>query len=91
MRQPWAISSLTGYLDLEQEYLTNGSASSHAGSFFVVQGGYARKDFTQEFRVTSDFDGPLNFLLGGYYFNEKVDQQSAIKFGNQAVEHGDRR
>jgi len=44
--------------------------------------------FTQEFRVTSDFDGPLNFLIGGYYFNEKVDQQSAIKFGTQFRPYG---
>ena len=28
------------------------------------------KTFTQEVRVTSDFDGPFNFLLGGFYFNE---------------------
>src|SRR3546814_15683307 len=38
--------------------------------------------FTQEVRLTSDFDGPINFLLGGYYFNEKVNQQSAIKTGD---------
>lgn len=39
--------------------------------------------FTQEFRIASDFDGPLNFLLGGYYFNEKIDQQNDIRFGSQ--------
>ena len=61
------VSSLTGYLDLDQSYLTNGSASSYAGSFFVVQGGYGRKDFTQEFRLTSDFSGSFNFLLGAFY------------------------
>ncbi len=45
--------------------------------------------FTQEIRLTSDFDGPLNFLIGGYYFNEKVDQQSAIKFGSDFRDYGD--
>jgi iron complex outermembrane recepter protein len=39
--------------------------------------------FTQELRIASDFDGPLNFLLGGYYFNEKIDQQNDIRFGSQ--------
>ncbi|MBD3813896.1 MAG: TonB-dependent receptor, partial [Betaproteobacteria bacterium] len=39
------------------------------------------KTFTQEFRVASDFDGPLNFLLGGFYFNEKINQDSALTTG----------
>jgi len=37
--------------------------------------------FTQELRVASDFDGPLNFLLGGFYFNEDVKQDSALTTG----------
>ena len=39
------------------------------------------RTFTQEFRIASDFDGPLNFLLGGYYFDEKVDVANDIEFG----------
>ncbi|TCJ39445.1 TonB-dependent receptor [Parafrankia sp. BMG5.11] len=39
------------------------------------------KTFTQEFRIASDFDGPLNFLLGGFYFDEKVTQDSALTTG----------
>ena len=37
--------------------------------------------FTQELRVASDFDGPVNFLLGGYYFNEKAKQNSGLDNG----------
>lgn len=37
--------------------------------------------FSQELRLTSSFDGPFNFLLGGYYFNEKIDVSDAITFG----------
>ena len=37
--------------------------------------------FTQELRLISDFDGPLNFLLGGFYFNEKININSALTFG----------
>ncbi|MGB5076792.1 MAG: TonB-dependent receptor, partial [Sphingorhabdus sp.] len=36
---------------------------------------------TQELRITSNFDGPLNFLLGGYYFDEKIRNQQALTFG----------
>ncbi|MEO1710341.1 MAG: TonB-dependent receptor [Pseudomonadota bacterium] len=39
--------------------------------------------FTQEFRVASDFDGPINFLLGGFYFDESIDQTSQINNGTQ--------
>ncbi|UTW55603.1 TonB-dependent receptor [Kordiimonas sp. SCSIO 12610] len=42
------------------------------------------KTFTQEFRVASEFDGPFNFLLGGFYFNESVDQESSLTTGSQA-------
>ncbi|XVJ64447.1 MAG: TonB-dependent receptor [Sphingopyxis sp.] len=45
--------------------------------------------FTQEVRLTSDFDGPLNFLLGGYYFNEKIDQENDIRFGTQFRPYAD--
>lgn len=37
--------------------------------------------FTQELRLTSDFDGPINFLLGGFYFDESVRQDSALSTG----------
>ena len=41
------------------------------------------KTLTQEFRVASDFDGPVNFLLGGYYFDESISQKSQIENGTQ--------
>ncbi len=41
------------------------------------------RTFTQEFRLASNFDGPINFLLGGYYFNEKIDIANDIEYGAQ--------
>ena len=38
--------------------------------------------FTQELRIASDFDGPINFLVGGYYFDEQVDTSDQIVYGN---------
>ncbi|MEM6484568.1 MAG: TonB-dependent receptor [Pseudomonadota bacterium] len=38
--------------------------------------------FTQEIRLTSSFDGPFNFLLGGFYFDEEIDQQTGIFYGD---------
>jgi iron complex outermembrane recepter protein len=37
--------------------------------------------YTQELRLASNFDGPLNFLLGGYYFREQIDIASQLLFG----------
>lgn len=45
--------------------------------------------FTQEVRLASDFDGPLNFIVGGYYFNEDIQQRNAILFGNAFRGYGD--
>jgi outer membrane receptor protein involved in Fe transport len=40
--------------------------------------------FTQELRITTDFDGPINFLLGGFYFDETVTQNSELNIGPAA-------
>ena len=40
------------------------------------------KTFTQELRLASDFDGPLNFLVGGYYFKEDLETNDQILFGD---------
>ena len=36
---------------------------------------------TQELRLTSDFDGPFNFLLGAYYFDEKIGNKQQLLLG----------
>jgi outer membrane receptor protein involved in Fe transport len=41
------------------------------------------RTFTQEFRITSDWDGPINFLLGGFYFDESISQASGVQNGTQ--------
>ena len=46
------------------------------------------RTFTQEFRVASDFDGPFNFLLGGYYFDEKIDINNDIEYGTDFRAYG---
>ncbi|MFA6219476.1 MAG: TonB-dependent receptor [Erythrobacter sp.] len=42
------------------------------------------KTFTEEVRLSSDFDGPFNFLIGGFYFDESVDQDSRLTAGADA-------
>lgn len=45
--------------------------------------------FTQEIRLATDFDGPFNFLIGGFYFNEKINQTNSLSYGTQFRPFGD--
>ena len=40
--------------------------------------------FTQEVRLASNFDGPINFLLGGFYFDEQIDFNNDVILGRDA-------
>ncbi len=37
--------------------------------------------FTQELRLQTSFDGPLNILAGVFYFNEKIHNENQLTFG----------
>jgi len=37
--------------------------------------------FTQELRLQSNGDGPLNWMIGGFYFNEDVDVLNGLDYG----------
>ncbi|MGN7932595.1 TonB-dependent receptor [Sphingopyxis sp. 22461] len=83
-----ALTSITAYRKVQAD--TNQDSDFTSADLIGEKSDNVGIDtFTQEVRLTSDFDGPLNFLIGGYYFNEKVDQQSAIKFGNHFRPYGD--
>ncbi len=83
-----ALTSITAYRKVQAD--TNQDSDFTGADLIGEKSDNVGIDtFTQEVRLTSDFDGPLNFLIGGYYFNEKVDQQSAIKFGQHFRPYGD--
>ncbi|MEO5494868.1 MAG: TonB-dependent receptor [Sphingomonas sp.] len=37
--------------------------------------------YTQEVRLASNFDGPINFLIGGFYFKEDIKSDGSLTFG----------
>lgn len=45
--------------------------------------------FTQELRATTDWDGPLNVLVGAFYFNEKINQSNELFLGSQFRPYAD--
>jgi outer membrane receptor protein involved in Fe transport len=83
-----ALTSITAYRKVKA--LTN-QDSDFTGADLIGENSQdlGIDTFTQELRITSDFDGPFNFLLGGYYFNEKIDQENDIRFGTQFRPYGD--
>jgi iron complex outermembrane receptor protein len=42
------------------------------------------KTFTQELRLATNLDGPINFLVGAFYFNEHIKQANQISWGTAA-------
>lgn len=44
---------------------------------------------TQELRLSTNLDGPVNFLAGMFYFNEKINQANQLLFGTQFRPYAD--
>ena len=75
-----ALTSITSYR--RSNALTSQDSDFSSGDFLGSNTGDIRlKTFTQELRLASKFDGPLNFLIGGYYYDENVAYKNALTFG----------
>ena len=67
----YTIKSITG--QREQEEILASTYTGEAYNLYDASRNSDREQFQQEFRVTSDFDGPLNFVAGAAYYEEDVD------------------
>ncbi|EAQ27607.1 TonB-dependent receptor [Erythrobacter sp. NAP1] len=76
-----SFTSITAYRELENFFLSDIDFTS--ADIATETREQKVETFTQEFRVASDFDGPINFLLGAFYFDETITQDSAIQNGSQ--------
>ena len=76
------LTSITAYREVKAN--TN-QDSDFTGADLIGSNAQQLKinTFTQELRLATDFEGPINFLLGGFYFNEKIDQKNQITVGSQ--------
>ncbi len=79
---PLTFTSITAYRELEN-FLDQDVDFTSARIVTEVRDQKV-KTFTQELRLTSDFDGPINFLLGGFYFDESISQDSRLTTGADA-------
>lgn len=75
-----ALTSVTGYYDTSGERI--------GGSSFQVASGLLNsvidenEQWSQEIRLTSDYEGALNFMLGAFYEKKEIDQQNAVTLGS---------
>lgn len=60
------ITSVTGAYDMDMSSLINGTGTGTSLAF-GLHSEYTNQQLTQELRFTSDFSGPLNFMVGAFY------------------------
>jgi len=72
------LTSVTGYYDVTQKSMTPVNLTTQLGGPFVVQGKMDRNDFTQELRLTSDYSGAWNFMVGAFYQDSETKYLSQI-------------
>jgi len=66
------LTSVTGYYDLETSALIGATYAGQAAPTIAAQKAFSRTDFTQEFRLNSEYSGPLNFSLGAFYQDGEI-------------------
>jgi iron complex outermembrane receptor protein len=79
-----ALTSVTGYYHLNSPSLVNSTHTTAAAPTLSVENYFKRRDITEEVRLSSDFAGPLNFMLGGFYQDGKLVDRVVFR-GNIAV------
>jgi len=64
------LTSVTGYLRLRERFTAN--YNENGFSQFGTASDQLQRQFTQEVRLASSFENPLNFTLGAFYQNAKL-------------------
>lgn len=81
------IKSITAYRDLESEFAHDGDASPYNLSW--VRDFYHQNQFSQEIQIQGvAFDDRLNWIVGGYYFEEDGLNYNPVDFANIDIESG---
>lgn len=76
------LTSVTGFYDLKERNLVNVTSTYITSRIFPVNPRLQFKELSEELRLTSDFSGPLNFMLGVHL------QRSTAKTGSTGLVNG---
>jgi outer membrane receptor protein involved in Fe transport len=80
---PFTLTSITAWRGVDAK--TNQDSDFTSADLLGVNAQDQKiRTFTQELRVATNMEGPLNFLAGAYYFNEKIDQANNVGWGAAA-------
>lgn len=74
------LVSTTGYYN--EDFQVMNTTDTTPFSSIVAPARYQYELFTQELRLSSDFDGPFNFMVGGYYEHSDRPFDNAPIIGN---------
>jgi outer membrane receptor protein involved in Fe transport len=75
------LTSVTGYYRYRSDYFQSNFAKTiYGGNMGSQRETY--KQFTQELRLLTTFESPLNFMFGAYYEDSKLDNQQAFRIAN---------
>ena len=83
------LSSITGYYDANNSYIGNFTGiyretGAAPRTFLPAYASLGIQEISQELRLTSDYDGPVNFLLGGFYQDTDADVEALVSFNADA-------
>lgn len=70
------ISSVTGFYKISEFFFDTFTATNLP--FIAASADTDFRQFTQELRVSTEFDGPVNFLVGGFYQKSDLGFRNAL-------------
>ena len=73
----FTLSSVTGYWDYRHREYTNYDYTSYG--VVVSKQGESGESWSQELRLQSDFDGPVNFMVGAFYEDTERDLDAPVQ------------
>ena len=73
----YIVTSASGFWDYKHREYTNYDYTSYA--VVVSEQGESGKSYTTELRLQSDFDGPVNFMLGAFYEKSERELEAPVQ------------
>lgn len=74
------LTSISGFNRMAYDFYTGFDQTSFSQLAQFI--GQDVREFSQEFRLTTDFSSPLNFVFGGYYQNSRLEVHNDTKLND---------
>ena len=74
------LTSVTGYYDQSDERIAESSFQAAVG--LLNSSAYDKEQWSQELRLSSNYDGAFNFTLGAFYEDRDIEAQNAVTLGS---------